>query len=657
MNKITLLFIMSLICSFTYGQDVNYEFEWSGWEAPGCNPFKTDPFYCVDQVNWSGNGGYCDWKVSHGSPQIIGNQGAYNIGYFKFTTSSNYEKKSEGLYIDYNFEEGYYYEVYANVKINTGDVGMEIAAANGMNETSNTECIEEEIPAVDDKVTIKSTNNVGQFAIGGYTDFGEDNWLAEKNYNYFWLLSKDGGGSGSFNVISVTIIKGRVVDPPSTPTNLAASNITYNGSNLTWNKPYGFVSSYNIYRNSIKIGNSKTTSFNVTGLAQSTNYIFSVEAVNPGGVSGRVNIDVRTLPKPPTISVSNLSQVGCVLSWSSTGAAKYDVYKNNSLITSTTSASVTINNLCPETEYTFYVKAYDNVKYSLPSNTFNINTPPFTLTGSDIICSSYQLFGIGGSVSNSYVKWTHSTNIERVGSQGQALCSFWSKSPEMNGVGWIQAAFSITGCETASVKRDVWVGKPALENLTVKCNTHSMYPPISVDLNSTHNYFVTPSYLYNMNDGGYFTWETWGGDATQSTGITNTITYNQWIHATLIVSRRNECGVGLSVMNDINVEKNSGGGNPGGGGILIDPFAKSSSKSTNIEFNNLSVFPNPAQTSLNVEIPGSFNFHNDEVSVTIFNSLSVAVYNEKFNSNSIKINVENIPNGIYIMQVIYNKHK
>lgn len=73
---------------------------------------------------------------------------------------------------------------------------------------------------------------------------------------------------------------------PSTPTDVHATLATATSATITWTpspKNDGVIS-YSIYRNNSKVGESTTTSFTDTGLAQQTTYVYSVAANCKSGV-------------------------------------------------------------------------------------------------------------------------------------------------------------------------------------------------------------------------------------------------------------------------------------------------------------------------------------------------------------------------------------
>jgi len=90
-------------------------------------------------------------------------------------------------------------------------------------------------------------------------------------------------------VASIAIVAcGELTGPesPSTPTNVVATLETATSVTVSWTpSPLNDgVISYSIYRNGAKVGESTTTSFTDTGLAQQTTYVYSVAANCKGGV-------------------------------------------------------------------------------------------------------------------------------------------------------------------------------------------------------------------------------------------------------------------------------------------------------------------------------------------------------------------------------------
>ena len=91
----------------------------------------------------------------------------------------------------------------------------------------------------------------------------------------------NGGNNWNFSVSS----EPTPVDPPPTPTGLAASVVASSTATLTWSAA-PTASSYALFRNGTEIATPTGTSHTDTGLSPETTYTYTVRAVNTGGQSG-----------------------------------------------------------------------------------------------------------------------------------------------------------------------------------------------------------------------------------------------------------------------------------------------------------------------------------------------------------------------------------
>ncbi len=170
--------------------------------------------------------------------------------------------------------------------------------------------------------------------------------------------------------------------PPSTPTGLAASNISQTSLNLTWNASSDNVgvTGYDVSRNATKIDSVGSTSSSQTNLSCGTSYDFSVVARDAAGNSSQpaqltVATSACSAPPPPpsadttppaqptNLGISSVTPTSVTLTWSpstdNVGVAGYRTYVNGAAVSTSAQPGATVSNLTCGTAYTFEVDAYD----------------------------------------------------------------------------------------------------------------------------------------------------------------------------------------------------------------------------------------------------------------------------------------------------------
>ena len=145
-----------------------------------------------------------------------------------------------------------------------------------------------------------------------------------------------------------------------------------------------------IYRNGSLLASTTSTSYSVTGLTASTTYTFYVKAKDAAGnvsaASSTISVttssptaDTQAPTVPTNLASSSITESSVVLSWTAStdnvGVTGYDIYRNGSLLASTTSTSYSVTGLTASTTYTFYVKAKDAAgNVSSASSTLSVTT-------------------------------------------------------------------------------------------------------------------------------------------------------------------------------------------------------------------------------------------------------------------------------------------
>ena len=176
---------------------------------------------------------------------------------------------------------------------------------------------------------------------------------------------------------------------PSTPANLILNSTSTASASLSWNPSTDniAVTYYKIFVNGAFHSNSPTTTATVSGLTQGTTYTFNVAAADAAGnvspqsntVTGTTLIDNEAPSNPTNLSVTSVGTNNIEIQWTAAtdniGVDSYDIYVNGGLMGSTNSTSSNVANLDPATAYSLYVVAKDaGGNISGPSNTVTATT-------------------------------------------------------------------------------------------------------------------------------------------------------------------------------------------------------------------------------------------------------------------------------------------
>lgn len=178
----------------------------------------------------------------------------------------------------------------------------------------------------------------------------------------------------TYLTVSITYdVEGEDTIPPSAPTGLVVRSSTSTTANLIWNPSTDNlgVRQYKIYNDGIEIGStdSNIPGYEVRGLQGGIVYNFSVKAVDGGGTlsytSNTVSFTPDNVPptKPGTLSIVSVDSNSVAFSWGpstdNVGIKLYEIYKEGSLLGSTTSTTYKATGLLDNTLYTFSVIAVD----------------------------------------------------------------------------------------------------------------------------------------------------------------------------------------------------------------------------------------------------------------------------------------------------------
>lgn len=185
--------------------------------------------------------------------------------------------------------------------------------------------------------------------------------------------------------------------PPTAPGNLTATATGPGQVNLSWTASTDNVgvTGYTVYRNGTQIGSTGTaTTFSDITAQPATTYTYTVVAFDAAGnVSQPSNTATVTTPadtQPPSTptGLTGAASIGTRvdLTWNpatdDTGVAGYTVYRNGSVIATTTGPNATAysdTTVSPSTTYSYAVDAFDTAgNHSPQSAAVNVTTPATT---------------------------------------------------------------------------------------------------------------------------------------------------------------------------------------------------------------------------------------------------------------------------------------
>jgi large repetitive protein len=175
------------------------------------------------------------------------------------------------------------------------------------------------------------------------------------------------------------------------PAKLVASGITTSGSTLSW-EPVAGADSYNIYADKTLLFNSKTTTYNVSGLLPGTAVKYSVSAVfgkNETPLSEAIEV-TSLIDTPASPTISSITSSTFLASWtidknaSSYQVVLYDSTGKSEILTKSVDGSLsstTFSGLTTQTNYTVGIKNIYTSSASKQSALATLVTTKPSITG------------------------------------------------------------------------------------------------------------------------------------------------------------------------------------------------------------------------------------------------------------------------------------
>jgi len=267
----------------------------------------------------------------------------------------------------------------------------------------------------------------------------------------------------------------------------------------------------------------------------------------------------------------------------------------------------------------------------------------------DVICSeeSEQVALINNMPCTKDVQWELSParlfNSPTTGTGNIATVQIQADS-NASGGGSANIIYTLSsdGCNDAEVEKSFWVGPPK------DLSFDGIYGDMFICVGSTEQYFVLPEDLQEQGITNYF-WSVSPSSKLQivSTHINQNDVFVRALEpglAQIYFHATNRCGTTISRLDVLIQSRNC----DGGGGIGF----RSSSITSEVPTFKVNVFPNPANNFIEVAcsgyIPGT------RIAARIISTNGKAVKTLEEYSHNFKVNVGDLPSGLYVLQLNVN---
>jgi chitodextrinase len=256
-------------------------------------------------------------------------------------------------------------------------------------------------------VTASASDAVGVTKVDFYLDGSLIASDTTAPYSFGWTTTASSNGShslqtkaydaagnvGTSSTVTVTVANSDST-APSTPSNLQAQAASPTSVSLTWaaSTDNVAVTSYLIQRNGAVIATVSGSSLSYTDptVVANTTYSYQVLARDAAGNTSSASTAASlttpaapdtTPPSAPTnLTATATAATQVNLAWSAvsdpSGIARYDIYRNGSLLSSSLTTSFADGTAVASTSYSYTVKAVDGAgNTSAASNTASVTTP------------------------------------------------------------------------------------------------------------------------------------------------------------------------------------------------------------------------------------------------------------------------------------------
>ena len=448
----------------------------------------------------------------------------------------------------------------------------------------------------------------------------------------FWYITEyvrgsRGGVIGKFQIQSNT---GPDLEAPTTPTNLAVTDITENSATLNWSASTDNVgvTGYNVFLDGDLAGTSANTSFDFSGLSADTQYMASVQAFDAAGnTSGSAMISFTTLsidneaPTAPTnVTASNITENSARIDWVAStdniGVVQYNVTVNNAFLGSTPTTTFNLTGLVPVTTYNVEVRAEDAAGNESAAGTKSFQTLEGN-TGGGLIAAYYFETGLQGWIDGGRDCQLQATSNSCEGVQSIKLRN------GSNSARATSPALDLTGNTQVTFDMQVFAsGMESNDSFSVQISQGNSYTTI-YDSGAVSNGSCFPvSVVLNSTD---FTFSNNNRFRVQNNGNKNNDVI--WFDEVII----------------------NGDGAPFGD-TTQDRVSMVTQAKILTANNQIELYPNPAKNAISVQL-GSVRFDR----VIMFTATGALIEERDINETQMSFDVSNLPSGVYFMRFLQGK--
>jgi Zn-dependent metalloprotease/chitodextrinase len=479
----------------------------------------------------------------------------------------------------------------------------------------------------------------------------------------FYVKAKDAAGniSAASNTVNVTTNTATDTQAPTTPTDLASSNITETSADVSWTASTDNVgvTAYKVYLDGSLDGSTTATSYSFTGLTASTTYNVAIEATDAAdNVSTQATTSFTTLTASSscTNTVSSFPysesfETGLGL-WLQDATDDIDWTRDSG----GTPSSSTGPSSASDGTYYMYVEASSP---NYPSKIAIFNSPCYNLTSENSATFSfdYHMYGSNMGTLDLQAKTTSGT-----------WSSVWTKTGDQ-GSTWLTASVDLSSYlgQTVMLRFVGTTGSSYRSDMTIdNINLSTVPPPACTDITLSITFDNYPEETsWTIKDASGNTVASGGTYASQADGstLTKTVCLSDGCYDFTINDSYGDgicCsyGSGSYTLTNGSTTLASGGSFTSSettnfclsNGEIVSSFTNQSLIDFNaqrLSFKGIKVYPNPTSTILNIEA----NHLDESATIRIIN-MSGAVQLEMTGNKAVQgINVSKLQTGMYIIQL------